>query len=106
MTNGDGEPARLGILRADQRSSMGCRRLECHTGTVLPLVHVARSFMLLDRRDEGGERLAGLGRGRSLSVLGFRSGGGGDEPAVGLAAAANALDRLVRAIDSEQQCDK
>jgi hypothetical protein len=33
-------------------------------------------------------------------------GGRGYEPTVGLAAAPNALHRLVRAIDSEQQGDK
>jgi hypothetical protein len=74
-------------------------------GTILPLFHVP-GVVLVDGRDEGGERLAGLGRGRALLVPGFRYGCGGDEPAVGLSTATNTLAHLERAIDGEQQADK
>src|ERR1022692_4469966 len=69
------------------------------------LFHVP-GVVLVDGRDEGGERLAGLGRRRALLVLGFRYGRGGDEPAVGLSTATNTLAYLERAIDGEQQADK
>ena len=65
----------MGVLRADQENAAwGAAGARSH-GCGLPSVHVARGVVFLDGRDEGGERLAGLGRGLSLSVLGFRGGG-------------------------------